>query len=127
MDHFDIDSKKARKRIKRMDKGIFENIGKNIKVVAKVLFYLALVVGVIVTVVAFFIYLKDKDSLWNSDVVKALLARSVSIYGLIGTITGSISSLALYGFGEIVEDVHKIRTAVNANNSDTTVVDLPEL
>ena len=79
MDHFDIDSKKARKRIKRMDKGIFENIGKYIKVVAKELFYLALVVGVIVTVVASFIYLKDKDSLWNSDVVKALLARFVSI------------------------------------------------
>lgn len=73
---------------------MYKNVGKKIMVLAKIQGWLGLIAGIIVFIV---IVVNDSDSL------------PLGLIFLIAGILLYISTWALYGFGQLVEDVHEIK------------------
>ena len=92
---------------------MYNDIGKKIKILAQVLGWILLIVGVIFAL----IYLTDSNS--ANDFIGGI--------GLVVGIVGFISSWFLYGFGQLVDDVRIIRNATKEAQKDTVSDELPEL
>lgn len=118
---------------------IFENPGRNIKKLARVLF----VLGLVVAVVAFFLGSLMLISASNKDIgyyspkplgMDRMLSCSYEeaqeydvVHGYVGKIMmvdslwlalGCLSFLPLYGFGCLVEDTHEIKKAIAGEHTD---------
>ena len=90
---------------------MYSDVGKKIMGLAKVCSWICLICGALIWI----IYLTD-DSSYNNTVGWIWLAVGVLTY---------ISSWTVYGFGQLVDDVHAMR---NQTTTPTTLNDeLPEL
>lgn len=92
---------------------MYKNVGKKIKVLAQVLGWLCLAVGIILALV----YLTDELS--QNDLL-----------GFIGLAVGVVTFIAswfMYGFGQLVDDVRALRNKKPENTDKAPVDELPEL
>ncbi len=80
---------------------MYYDIGGKIKILAKV----ECVIGVIVSVILGFVLKSNLNSLWW-------------LFILIGAISSLISSWLIYGFGELIDDVHIIAYNINNNRDE---------
>lgn len=100
-----------------MDEKIFDNIGNTLKIMAKILFYFCLIVGLITIITGMFRFLTGIDEYTSfSEGISCTLEDAIKYEGLYAdcyygrqtTKTGfiltlsSISALPLYGFGELI-------------------------
>ena len=90
---------------------MYENVGKKIMMLAKVLGWIFLAAGVI----AFIVLLAME---FSDGIAFASLAGGVLMY---------ISSWFLYGFGQLVDDVRIIRNAPPIAKNEVVSDELPEL
>ncbi len=86
---------------------MFYDVGNKIKAVAKIAFYLGLACAGIV----FFYFIGMADESYYIEPMTFVLTGSISA-AIIGVLS-YISSLMIYGFGELVEKVTSIEYAVN--------------
>lgn len=82
----------TRNQIGSGSNGLFDNIGAKIKIIAKVLFGLGVVAGL---VIAYFVSQKGNDNL-------------AMIVFFVGILISWFSTYLLYGFGELVDNSQKI-------------------
>lgn len=95
---------------------LLEDVGRKLKAVARFLVYLAIVVGVILILIGFVKFIKDVDCFEFATVLGGAYYSSLErsgnssfaglmmmIFGIAGTIASFLSSMLMYGFGELVE------------------------
>lgn len=95
---------------------LFEDIGKKLKAVARFLVYLAVVAGAILILIGFIKFIKDIGDLESATVLggssfssyerrgnSSFAGLMMMVYGIAGTFVSIISSMLMYGFGELVE------------------------
>lgn len=84
---------------------MFNNIGKKIQTVAKVIAYIGIALSLLIGV-AFVIYgIKENEKYFYDGI--ALL--------IVGPLTSWLSSLTMFGFGKLIEDTEAIRKDVENN------------
>ena len=79
---------------------MFENIGEKIKMSAKVLCW----VGIIVSVVYGIVYMVSTE-FWDFGIIYFFISVLIMV---VGSLLSWVSSLGLYGFGELVDNVSDI-------------------
>mgnify|MGYP004606011613 CR=1 FL=1 len=75
---------------------LFDNIGRKIKCIAKFLVAVFIIVGIVVAIVGIYTLLTKETGGW------------MVVHGLIIGGVGTLSTLPLYGFGELIENVDYI-------------------
>lgn len=90
---------------------MYDNVGKKIMTLAKVLGWIFLIAGIITAIVFM-------SFGWKFFIVIASLIGGVLLY---------VSSWFLYGFGQLVDDVSAMRYAAKEADRDTVSEELPEL
>lgn len=93
---------------------MFDNIGKKLQILAETLCWLGIIASIIVAIV-----LWAQDSYWHST---AALGFGVLIGGCL---VSWLSSLFLYAFGQLVEDIHNMRTPSCSNTPLSTPAEEP--
>ena len=84
---------------------IFENIDKNLKIIAKVVFFICVVVGAIFVVLGLIKVL----ALGGSDSKREMQEAYTYLYIGLGACVSSVTVLPLYAFGELVSLCREIR------------------
>ncbi len=113
-----------------MDKFLFDNIGSKIKIFAKVLFYVAIVVGIISLIFGFFMLCEAAESeyvswknAWYITAEKAENYPSLYEYGYRAASTmkrgfwliiSSVVAIPTYAFGELLYSCQEIRKNTEA-------------
>ena len=96
---------------------MYEDIGGKIQIVAKVIGWLCLIVGI----VAFFVCITDSTevpkyseygSIYGTKVVANTANDLLGWISLIAGVFGFCFSWVLYGFGELVDDIGSIRSSL---------------
>ena len=91
---------------------MYQNVGKKIMIMAQVLGWLELIAGVIV-------FIQSIPALYSGPEIYGWLS-------LVGGVVGFVFSWLMYGFGQLVDDVHAARA--NAQKPDKNADDeLPSL
>lgn len=90
---------------------MYDNVGKKIMTLAKVLGWIFLIAGIITAIVFM-------SFGWKFFIVITPLIGGVLLY---------VSSWILYGFGKLVDDVSAMRYAAKETNQNTVSEELPEL
>lgn len=90
---------------------MYDNVGKKIMTLAKVLGWIFLIAGIITAIVFM-------SFGWKFFIVIAPLIGGVLLY---------VSSWILYGFGQLVDDINAMRYAAKEADRDTVSEELPEL
>lgn len=109
-----------------MNKLLFDNIGAKIKIVAKVLFYVAIIIGIIALIVGFFQFISadnyitmaeawdmDPDGWRASYYEESLEALGVFKNGLL-LIISAFSMFPIYAFGELLYSCQEIKKNTEA-------------
>jgi hypothetical protein len=114
------------------DKSMFTNIGEKIKTVAISVFVISIIGGIIFFLWSFTRYNEHKDvieyaSVYGGDDYFDILTdygniaysgKMGMIYSIVGIIISFISSLFMYGFGEIVTCLHEIKDKLDDNKEN---------
>lgn len=87
-----------------LNETMFGNIGGKIKGLAKVLCW----IGIISSVIAAIVMLFSAMDAWRGS-EKTMFTILFFVILIVGPILSWLSSIALYAFGELVEDIHAIR------------------
>lgn len=82
---------------------MFKNPGKGLKTLAKVIFAVIIIVFIIAAMI---LIANTKDSSASATILGIVLVA-------VGVITAWVSSISIYAFGELVENVNDIKTSVN--------------
>ena len=90
---------------------MFDNIGKNIKELARVLCWVGVIVNSILGLVMF---VKAVDSYY----AEGLFASLGFVFLIVGPIISIINGMLLYGFGELIEKAISIDTKLENNNEN---------
>lgn len=90
-----------KEQIEKVNSKLFDNIGRKIKMIAKVLFWLGAAASVIGGIVCCFVIV-DWDYIWVEDVLLGILGF-VGV-SCIGTLTSWLSATGVYAFGSFVAD-----------------------
>ena len=116
-----------------MDEKIFGNIGNSIKVIAKILFYLCLSIGLLTLIIGVFRFLGGVDEYTSfaegmactlEDAIEYDALYADCYYGRQTTKAGfilvlsSISLLPLYGFGELINLCSQINMKIKKDKDE---------
>ena len=88
---------------------MFNNPGKKLKSLAKVIFWLSIIIYTLAAVGA---YLNEVEINSASGSTIGLIIVAV-LWVLIGLLIGWLSSILVYAFGELIEDVHSMRKKIS--------------
>ena len=87
---------------------MFENIGKKIKTLAKVLCWVGIVISIIYAIALFLIAMDSYDE--ETFIIMGIVTL------IVGPLTSWISSFFMYGFGELIDKASDIEKKINAQN-----------
>lgn len=90
---------------------MFDNIGKNIKELARVLCWVGVIVNIIL---GFVMFAKAGDSYYAEGLFMSL----GFVFLIVGPIISIINGMLLYGFGELIEKAISIDTKLENNNEN---------
>ena len=112
---------------------IFENIGNTLKIIAKILFYVCLSIGILTLIIGVFRFLGGIDEYtsfaegmactledaieYDSLYADCYYGRQTTKLGFFLTIS-SITALPLYGFGELVNLCSQINLKLKKSNDE---------
>ncbi len=92
---------------------MFDNIGQKIKILAKVLCLIGIIVSIIAAIIMFSFVdtssMASKDSIYMGIGLAFLLIGSLLAWG---------SSLFMYGFGELIDNVCDIKISICGDESE---------
>ena len=91
---------------------MFDNIGKKLMDVAKILCWLGIIASLILGIALIAIGTAD-TSRYNDQATSSVITGIIII--VVGCITSWISSIALYGFGQLIEDNKAMRRLMEEN------------
>ncbi len=90
-------------QMKKLEKTLFDNSGRKIQKLAKILFRVGAAISIIAGIVTIIVAIIDiSNSPWNSDIGLLIILCGV-VGAALGCLFSWISSVVLYGFGKIVE------------------------
>lgn len=90
---------------------MFNNIGKKIKTLAKVICWLGIIGSIITGIVLIAVGLDDLSSRYSSDEGVIMIVAGL-LTMVVGSIISWVGSFKLYGFGDVVDNVQAIRYRV---------------
>ena len=103
---------------------MFEYIDEKIKTIAKILFYTA-AICFIVWGISYFFKEPYRDLLTREKVTKFDLIVKGIIIAIFGTLGSYISSLIMYGFGELISNTKQIKS--NNQTKNQIIVERPSI
>lgn len=88
---------------------MFNNPGKKLKSLAKLIFWLAIVLNVLLFLGIYGTAVVEEGAKGSALALFVFVALGL----LIGALIGWLSSILLYAFGELIEDIHSMRKQIN--------------
>ena len=87
---------------------MFNNPGKKLKSLAKFIFWLSIILYTLAAVGA---YLNEVEINSTGSTIGLIIVAVLGV--LIGLLIGWLSSILVYAFGELIEDVHSMRKKIS--------------
>ena len=88
---------------------MFSNPGKKLKSLAKLIFWLAIVLNVLLFLGIYVTMVNEAGT--DGNILAFIVFVVLGL--LIGALIGWLSSILLYAFGEVIEDIHSMRKQIN--------------
>lgn len=105
---------------------MFDNIDEKLRVIAKLIFIITLLGGILWLCTSLYNIVEYKDFLVHETFMtdyhtKAISAKNGIIYSVILIISGAISSFILYGFSDLIYYVKNINNKLNNKNTNEVI------
>jgi hypothetical protein len=96
--------------------GIFTNVDRALKIIAKVLFYICFVAGIVLIVIGLVKVLGVDGSFSRRELRECFAYLGAGL----GAMVGSLSVLPLYGFGELISLCREMRSDMKKLDSNAS-------